>query len=150
MDILPKSIFRSSVSAGERRVRKLLGGLERDGKAVHSLNLPRHEYKRWGEADFVVLASDALLVLEVKGGIVERRGGTWFYKNGRDEAREAHEPPHVQAGSALHAVLNAITREGHEAPAVAGYAVAFPFTHWTHASIPDLPRELVLDAQDCA
>jgi hypothetical protein len=149
MEVIPRTIFREAVSAGERRVRHLLAGLEREGRVVHSLNLPRHEYKRWGEADFVVVTREALLVLEVKGGIVERRNGVWFFTNGRGEAREAHEPPHVQAGSAMHAVLNVIRREGREAPAVAGYAIVFPFTHWTDVSLPDLPRDLVLDAQDC-
>jgi hypothetical protein len=50
----------------------------------------------------------------------------------------------------MHAVLSAIRREGLEVPAVAGYAVAFPFTQWTSESLPDLPRELVIEAQDCS
>jgi len=56
MDVLPQSIFRSSVSAGEKRVPKRVAGLDREGKVIHSLNLARHEDKRWGEADFVVAA----------------------------------------------------------------------------------------------
>ena len=36
--------------------------------AMHSLNLPRHEYKRFGEIDFIVCGPDGVFVLEVKGG----------------------------------------------------------------------------------
>ena len=35
--------------------------------AMHSLNLPRHEPKRFGEIDFIVCGPDGVFVLEVKG-----------------------------------------------------------------------------------
>jgi len=36
--------------------------------ALHSLNLPSHAYKRFGEIDFVLVGRPGLFVLEVKGG----------------------------------------------------------------------------------
>lgn len=43
--------------------------------AIHSLNLPRHEYKRFGEIDFVLCGPEGLFVLEVKGGASPARMG---------------------------------------------------------------------------
>ena len=45
--------------------------------ALHSLNIGQHEYKRWGEADFVILSKRGILLLEVKGGRVACNNGFW-------------------------------------------------------------------------
>ncbi len=56
---------------GEAKVYDLLSRLpEERAFAVHSVNLPEHEYKRWGEADFVVVSNAGVTLLEVKGGMV--------------------------------------------------------------------------------
>ena len=57
-------------SSGERRVfDRLRAAFEHDPHSdlavFHSLNLTRHDYKRFGEIDFVVVGSPGVLVLEV-------------------------------------------------------------------------------------
>lgn len=51
--------------------------LGRGAVALHSLNLPRHQYKRWAEADFIILCESGLLLLEVKGGRIACNNGVW-------------------------------------------------------------------------
>src|SRR5262245_37118187 len=70
------------------------------GFAVHSVNLPDHEYKRWGEADFVVVTRAGVTLLEIKGGSVSIAGREWRYKNARGEAIISTEGPARQALSA--------------------------------------------------
>src|SRR5688500_14443705 len=56
MDIFPHYALRLRYK-GEDAVYKPLREIHLDGGfAVHSLNLPEHAYKRWGEADFVVVS----------------------------------------------------------------------------------------------
>jgi hypothetical protein len=58
----------------------------------HSVDLSRHAEKRSGEIDFIAVSRSALFTLEVKGGRITRRNGTW-YANGE----EMHESPIKQA-----------------------------------------------------
>ena len=51
------------------------------GVALHSLNLPFHQYKEWAEIDFVIVSRFGVMLLEVKGGGVECRDGIWYFKN---------------------------------------------------------------------
>ena len=70
--------------------------------SMHSLNLPRHQYKRFGEIDFVVCGPDGLFVLEVKGGGVSCNDGTWLTTNRYGETERLRESPFKQAEGALH------------------------------------------------
>jgi hypothetical protein len=56
-------------SVAEKRVHAMLRQVNFGSAdiALHSLNLAKHDYKRWGEADFVLLTRRGLLLLEVKG-----------------------------------------------------------------------------------
>lgn len=151
MKLFPSLIFNSETSDGERRIRHLVGQLVgSDGSiAIHSLNLPEHEYKRYGEADFLLLDSRGLLVLEVKGGTVSCSGGEWQFSNGRGQTRLKSEGPHQQAESAVQAVRNMLKKRGARCqPSVFGWAVVFPFTPWA-ADHPELPRDLVIDEAEC-
>ena len=68
--------------------------------AMHSLNLPRHEYKRWGEIDFVVCGPDGIFVIEVKGGGVSCRNGVWETSN-KHGTYSLNESPFWQAEKAV-------------------------------------------------
>ena len=54
---------------------KLERELQDDCIVLHSLGLPGHETKIFGEADFVVLCRQGIFVLEVKGGTVACNDG---------------------------------------------------------------------------
>lgn len=152
MDLFPSVIFREETSQGERRARALIQKVAGSigAFAIHSLNLPEHEYKRYSEADFVVVDSRGILVLEVKGGIVKCENGTWQFENGRGQSRTKSEGPHAQAESAIQAVRNMLRKSKvRYMPAVFGWAVVFPFTPWPDEH-PEIPLEVVIDEADCS
>src|SRR5437867_3607223 len=68
-----------------------------DAYALSSLNLSRHEYQRWGETDFVVVAPRGLLVVEVKGGIVSCVDGIWKFESRFHPTVEKATSPLAQA-----------------------------------------------------
>ena len=112
--LLPTTVLNPDTPDGERYVRSLLAAVPASpgAFAVHSLNLPEHAYKRYGEVDFVVADQRGLLVLEVKGGIVRHSGGVWSFENGRGQARKRSEGPHRQAESGVHALLRTLAGAG--------------------------------------
>ncbi len=115
---------------------------------VHSVNLPEHAYKRYGEADFVLIDRRGLLVLEVKGGIVRHAGGVWSFENGRGQARKRSEGPHRQAESGVQALLRTLARSGAPPIGIFGWAVVTPFTLWVTPH-PEIPAPLLLDRRAC-
>lgn len=74
--------------------------------ALHSLNLTRHEYKRFGEIDFLVVCPYGIYVLEVKGGQVACHNGQWHFTNRFRKTDKSFESPFRQAQSALHGIQN--------------------------------------------
>jgi hypothetical protein len=108
------------------QLRAAFSGPDQNGWfSMHSLNLPRHEYKRFGEIDFVICGLDGLFVMEVKGGRVSCQDGIWETKNRYGETERLRESPFKQAEGALHGLLKKL-------PAflsnifVVGYGVVMP------------------------
>jgi len=101
--------------------------------ALHSLNLPSHAYKRFGEIDFVLVGRPGLFVLEVKGGGVACHQGIWSTINRQGERQTLPESPFRQAESALHALVERLERRL-GATVIAhfpiGYGVIFPDCDW--------------------
>ena len=117
-------------SKAERQVfdqlRKAFSGGDKVGwYAMHSLNLPRHEYKRFGEIDFVVCGPEGLFVLEVKGGRVACHDGIWETTNRYGATERLRESPFSQASGALHGLLKKLPAEISQA-FVVGYGVVMP------------------------
>lgn len=107
------------------QLRTCFSGADQHGWfAMHSLNLPQHEYKRFGEIDFVVCGPDGLLVLEVKGGGVSCRDGVWETQN-RQGTELLKESPFRQAEGALHGLRKKLPAELASC-FVFGYAVVLP------------------------
>lgn len=118
------------------------GGHRAGWFAMHSLNLPQHEYKRFGEIDFVVCGPDGLFVLEVKGGPVSCQDGVW---KTRKHGQEKHlrESPFKQAESALHGLRKRLPASTANA-FVVGYGVVMPDceslpagAEWDRATLAD-------------
>ncbi len=95
-------------SAAERKVFGFLKEIDFSGYdvAIHSLNIGQHEYKRWGEADFVILSKRGILLLEVKGGRVACNNGVWEFTNRFNETNVKQEGPAEQAKSAYFSIEN--------------------------------------------
>ena len=122
------------------------GADQHDWFAMHSLNLPQHEYKRFGEIDFVVCGPDGIFVLEVKGGAVSCRDGVWETRNRHGSVERLTESPFKQAESALHGLRKKLPTDLTNA-FVLGYAVITPDVD----SLPDSAewdRTVLADARN--
>ena len=70
MRMIPSADMPGTSSEAERIVFDYLASVQLPGGMVfHSLSISEHEYKRWGELDFVVLSPGGLIALEIKGGV---------------------------------------------------------------------------------
>lgn len=63
---------------------------------IHSLGLPKHQTKVYGEIDFVVVCERGVACLEIKGGRVECRDGRWYFKDRYGVERRKPEGPFAQ------------------------------------------------------
>lgn len=147
MEIFPHYQLRPAL-LGESRVYELLAKvLDARGFAVHSVNLPEHEYKRWAEADFVVVSRTGLILLEVKGGTVSLSGRVWQYQNARGKAIVSSEGPAKQAISAAVALEGLLS--AHVGRKVrCRWGVVFPLCHFVK-EVAELPRERLADQSRC-
>lgn len=120
------------------QLRACFSGVDQHGWfAMHSLNLPQHEYKRFGEIDFVVCGPGGVFVLEVKGGRVSCHGGVWETWNRHGNVDRLTESPFRQAEGALHGLRKKLPTELASA-FVFGYAVIMP-------DVGDLPESAEWD-----
>jgi len=106
MRMIPSQPHDTQSGAEKRVFDQLRAAFERSDRkgwfAMHSLNLPCHAYKRFGEIDFLVCGPEGLFVLEVKGGGVLCRDGVWETTNRFGHTERLKESPFRQAESALH------------------------------------------------
>lgn len=150
MRMIPSEPLRTD-SYAERRVfdqlRAAFSGPDQTGWfAMHSLNLPRHEYKRFGEVDFVVCGPEGLLVLEIKGGRVSCQNGIWETRNRFGETERLKESPFKQAEGTLHGLRKKLSSHlNHEF--VAGYGVVMPDVERLPESA-EWDRAVLADARD--
>ena len=147
MKVFPKYQLRPRYM-GEAKVYDLLAGLSEDhGFAVHSVNLPEHEYKRWGEADFVIVNRSGVTLLEVKGGIVTIVGKEWRYENARKQAILSTEGPARQALSAAIALEKLLS--DHVGRRIrCRWGVTFPLCSF-NKKLAELPPERLADIHTC-
>lgn len=153
MKMIPPFVVETTNSAAERRLFPILERTELDRHAVglHSIDLPRHRYKRMGEIDYVILSRAGLLVCEVKGGIVDRDDdGRWRYTNRYGESDTRREGPFQQARSAMFSLKDDLEQRidrGLLDQVSFGYCVITPDTSWGCDSV-DAPRVLTLNSAD--
>ena len=133
---------------GEAKVYNLFASLPKEhGFAVHSVNLPEHEYKRWGEADFIVVSRAGVTLLEIKGGTVSYAGREWRYENARGQAIVSTEGPARQAMSAAIALEKLLTR--HVGRKIrCRWGVAFPLCSFSK-EVAELPATRLADVRTC-
>ena len=149
MKIIPNIPYDNN-SYAESQVFSALQAAEVDGTdhiAFHSLSLTSHARKREGEADFVIVSTFGLFVLEVKGGRISFQDGTWSTENKNGVHRISD--PFKQANGAVHAINNKIKElvNLEETRIPIGYAVVFPNVVWTQSGA-EWDREMICDSTD--
>jgi hypothetical protein len=147
MRIFPRYELRPRLK-GEGKIYELLASIPDDNAfAVHSFNLPEHDYKRWGEADFIVVSPTGLKLLEIKGGVVSFVDRVWQYKNARGEAITSTEGPARQAMSAAIA-LEKMLSERLGKKIRCRWGVAFPLCTFKK-QLAELPSSRLADIRVC-
>jgi hypothetical protein len=140
----PSTIADDHGSHAERRIfAKLRDQTPPGWLVVHSVGLASHSTKPWAEIDFVVVGEDGVFCLEVKGGEIEHREGSWYTNQKR-----LKESPFAQAGGASSALYKYLADR---VPAVrrsfVGYGVVFPDTTFDRG-MPSAEPELIYDERD--
>ncbi len=137
MELIPAKPYPTKSRAELRVFDKLRESFPHDSSylAFHSLNLTNHATKRFGEIDFVVVASCGLFVLEIKGGGVKRENGIWYTVNKHQDTGRIQDP-FRQAETGLHAIRRAIEQSGEfgRLKIPAGFGVIFPDVQWKQKS----------------
>ena len=94
---IPPYMGEEIKSNAERKMYDVLQQLNmKNAVVLHSLGLPKHESKIYGEIDFVVVCDLGVACLEIKGGRVECRDGKWIFTDRYGTAREKPEGPFAQ------------------------------------------------------
>ncbi len=133
MKIIPETPHYTKSTAEYRVFDKITEAFVDDSQyvAFHSLNLTKHNKKRFGEADFVIVCEYGVFVFEVKGGRVSSYNGRW-YTIDRKNIKNKIQDPFRQSEGALHAIKNEIIESkkfiGMNIPI--GYGVIFPDIEW--------------------
>lgn len=94
--------------------RKIYGWFERiewkNCVVLHSLGIAQHNNNIFGEIDFVVISTEGILCIEVKGGQVYRKDGLWVFKNRFGKENTKHVGPFEQAQGNMQSLRSHITK----------------------------------------
>ncbi|CDE68976.1 nERD domain protein [Clostridium sp. CAG:277] len=94
---IPPYMGEEIKSNAERKMYDVLQELNlKNACVLHSLGLPRHRTKIYGEIDFVVVCERGVACLEIKGGRVECRDGQWTFIDRYGTERVKPEGPFAQ------------------------------------------------------
>lgn len=94
---IPPYLGEEIKSNAEKKMYEVLQQLNlKNAYVLHSLGLPRHQNKIYGEIDFVVVCERGVACLEIKGGRVECHEGKWYFTDRYGVKREKPEGPFAQ------------------------------------------------------
>lgn len=132
--------------------KKMYGVLQElnmeDAYVLHSLGLPRHQSKIYGEIDFVVVCKRGVACLEIKGGRVECKGGKWFFIDRYGTKRQKPEGPFAQVTGNMFSLRtelrNGLSKNPHIKNALVACGVIFPDIEFKSAS-QEIIQEIVYD-----
>ena len=141
----PREISRHTESEAEKKVYKALTfSLPKGWYAWHSLRLRTREKGEFSEADFIIADPNrpGILILEVKGGQIEKRDGQWY-----QNSQPLKASPLDQAFSFRRNLLGRFKEKNAKAPTI-GVAVCFPDTTFDRQPAQDDLKGLVIGGQD--
>ena len=152
--MIPTQIDNEGISSAERRVFGLLESdpATKDWTVLHSLGLARRRSGPYGEIDFVVIVpSEGIICLEVKGGRVSCQGGIWRTMDRHGNNEMLKKSPFLQARDGMFSLRESVIRhfgEGtSESQCPIGCAVVFPDVTCPPLT-PEFERSDVIDLDD--
>lgn len=153
----PQSILDDPLRSAELRVFLALQQLPDKYRVFYSMHWQRHQEDvgvREGEADFVIAHPDfGVIVLEVKGGGItfDAERGQWFSQS-RDGEQHAIQDPLEQGRRSHYEIRRKLEALPGWPPQRLNtwHAACFPDVNLRPGQFlrPDLPREMVIDADD--
>lgn len=99
MKMNPAVVYKFK-SKAEKKIFQAFEKSSFDGFFFHSLNIPEHIEKQFGEADFVIVSAHGVLIIEVKGGRISVRNGLWYTKDADNKTSRLKESPLIQVQGA--------------------------------------------------
>lgn len=128
---IPPYMGEEIKSNAEKKMYDVLRELDLDDAYVlHSLGLPRHHSKIYGEIDFVVVCKRGVVCLEIKGGRVECREGKWFFTDRYGAEHQKTEGPFAQGIGNMFSLLTELkgkfSNNSHMKNLLVGCGVVFP------------------------
>ena len=130
MRMLPPRMFNGTQSRAERALfsKFAMPDCLKNAICLHSVGLPEHE-RYSGEIDFLIISSNGILVLEVKGGLLTCRDGIWGYEGKSGTPTTSPKNPYVQvseASSAFYKKLRDLLGGDLMDRVAVGHGVIFP------------------------
>lgn len=149
VQLIPPYMGDEVKSDAERKVFEALKNLDvKHGHVLHSLGLPKHQSKIYGEVDFVVVCDRGAACLEVKGGRVACREGRWFFTDRYGVEREKTEGPFAQVIGNMFSLRQVLKERFPNVPQMKNLLVAsgvlFPDIEFT-ADSQEWSMEMVYD-----
>lgn len=97
-------------SNAEKKMFEVLQNLNiKNTYVLHSLGLPKHNDKVYGEVDFVVLCEKGIACLEIKGGRIECTNGEWIFQNRYGQQFKKAEGPFAQVSGNMFSLRKILT-----------------------------------------
>ena len=111
VSFIPPYMGEEIKSNAERKMYDVLQELNlKNAYVLHSLGLPRHRSKIYGEIDFVVVCERGVACLEIKGGRVECRDGQWSFIDRYGTERVKPEGPFAQVTGNMFSLRDILKR----------------------------------------
>lgn len=146
---IPPYLGEEIKSNAERKMYDVLQDLQlKNAYVLHSLGLPKHQSKIYGEIDFVIVCELGVACLEIKGGRVECRDGKWYFTDRHGVEREKSEGPFAQVTgnmfSLRDAIRNRFSNNSHMKNILVASGVVFPDIEFRSKSEEIIP-EIIYD-----
>lgn len=146
---IPPYMGEEIKSNAERKMYDVLQELNlKNAYVLHSLGLPRHRSKIYGEIDFVVVCERGVACLEIKGGRVECRDGQWTFIDRYGTERVKPEGPFAQVTGNMFSLRDILKRhfEGnpHMRNILMASGVVFPDITF-HSDSQEIIPEIIYD-----
>lgn len=149
LTFIPPYMGQEIKSGAEQKMFDILQDLKlKNTYILHSLGLPKHQSKIYGEIDFVVVCERGVACLEIKGGRVECHDGKWFFIDRYGVERKKPEGPFAQVTGnmfSLRAVLKERFKNNpHMKDILLASGVIFPDIEFKSAS-QEIISEIIYD-----
>lgn len=146
---IPPFMGEEIKSNAEKKMYDVLQELDmKNAYVLHSLGLPKHQTKIYGEIDFVVVCERGIACLEIKGGRVECKEGRWIFTDRYGVEREKPEGPFAQVTGNMFSLRQIFTQKFSNIPQMKNVLVAcgvvFPDIEFTSKS-QEIINEIIYD-----